>query len=114
MNDILGYTREGMPIYPCEPGSIYTAALVICHECHKAIRGMGGPMQGALCTECWPKKIRGVTLLVKRYEPDTSCDMEQDLIEAIDPRFNEMARGLPEDGTYTVIVKWEPNRATAE
>lgn len=54
--EILGYTREGKPINPCEPGRIYTACIVVCAGCRKVIRGMGGPIQGAVCPECWDKK----------------------------------------------------------
>lgn len=50
---ILGYTKDGKPIYPCEPDRIYTAAVISCARCHKVISGMGGPMAKALCPDCW-------------------------------------------------------------
>lgn len=56
MTDILGYTREGVLIYPIQPGMIATAAVISCAGCHAVIRGMGGPMQGAVCLKCWEKK----------------------------------------------------------
>lgn len=53
---ILGYTREGKPIHPIKPGMIATAAVISCAGCHTIIRGMGGPMQGAVCPKCWENK----------------------------------------------------------
>ena len=31
--EILGYTKEGEPIYPIKPGMIATAAIISCVEC---------------------------------------------------------------------------------
>lgn len=53
---ILGYKKDGKPIHPIKPGMMATAAVVICCGCHTAIRGMGGPIQGALCLTCWGQK----------------------------------------------------------
>lgn len=49
---ILGFTKEGKPIHPCKPGMIYTACTITCYGCGKIIRGMGGPMHGAICWDC--------------------------------------------------------------
>ena len=53
---ILGYTKDGKPIHPCKPGMVYTAAVISCAGCHKMIRGMGSPSQGAVCPTCWENK----------------------------------------------------------
>ena len=50
--EVLGFYPDGKPIRECEPGRIYTAAVVICKGCRKVIRGMGGPISGALCFDC--------------------------------------------------------------
>ncbi|MNQ24759.1 hypothetical protein D3C85_379630 [compost metagenome] len=50
---ILGYLPGGKRIHPIQPGMIATACIVSCVGCHKVIRGMGGPMRGALCLDCW-------------------------------------------------------------
>lgn len=50
---ILGYLPNGQRIHPLEEGRIYTAAVISCAGCHTIIRGMGGPMQGAVCPKCW-------------------------------------------------------------
>jgi hypothetical protein len=50
---ILGYLPGGKRIGPCQPGRIYTACVVSCVGCHKVIRGMGGPLRGAMCLDCW-------------------------------------------------------------
>lgn len=50
---ILGYLPGGKRIHPIKPGMIATACVVSCVGCHKIIRGMGGPMRGALCLDCW-------------------------------------------------------------
>lgn len=53
--EILGYTKDGEPIYPLKPGMIATACVISCAQCHKMIRSMGGPSPGALCPECHAK-----------------------------------------------------------
>lgn len=50
---ILGYLPGGKRIHPCREDTIYTAAVISCCGCHKVIRGMGGPMDRALCPDCW-------------------------------------------------------------
>ena len=50
---ILGYLPGGKPIHPIGAGMIATACVVSCVGCHKVIRGMGGPLRGALCPDCW-------------------------------------------------------------
>ncbi len=57
-NEILGYTKEGEPIYPIKPGMIATAAIISCIKCRVCIRSAGGPMHGATCVECTPMDIR--------------------------------------------------------
>ena len=56
--EILGYTKEGKPIYPIKPGMIATAAIISCVKCGVYVRSMGGPMHGATCVECTPMDIR--------------------------------------------------------
>lgn len=56
MRKVLGYTKDNKPIHPCEDGRIYTACVISCVGCHKMIRGMGGPVHGATCVDCWEKK----------------------------------------------------------
>lgn len=56
MSKILGYTKDGKPIHPCEPGRIYTACVISCVGCGHYIRGMGGPMRGALCANCYEQE----------------------------------------------------------
>ena len=51
-NEILGYTKEGKPIYPIKPGMIATAAIISCIKCRVCIRSAGGPMHGATCVKC--------------------------------------------------------------
>jgi hypothetical protein len=55
---ILGYKPTGAPIHPTKPGMVYTACIVSCVECRAVIRGMGGPIQDALCVPCWEKKTQ--------------------------------------------------------
>lgn len=50
---ILGYLPGGKRIHPIGAGMIATACVVTCAGCHKVIRGMGGPLRGALCLDCW-------------------------------------------------------------
>jgi hypothetical protein len=52
----LGYRVDGKAIYPIKEGMIATAAIVSCTNCHKIIRGMGGPIRGAVCLDCWEGK----------------------------------------------------------
>lgn len=52
-NEILGYYPTGEPIYPTEPGMIYTQAFINCHVCGRAIRNMGGPAFESICVECY-------------------------------------------------------------
>lgn len=56
MSKILGYTKDGKPIHPIKPSMIATACFISCAGCHAVIRGMGGPMQGAVCPKCWEAK----------------------------------------------------------
>lgn len=56
MTQILGYDKEGKPIYPIKPGMIATAAVISCICCGFYIRGMGGPMYGAKCVPCYEKE----------------------------------------------------------
>lgn len=55
---ILGYKPTGAPIYPIKPGMMATACIVSCVECRTVIRGMGGPIQDALCPKCWDKHVQ--------------------------------------------------------
>jgi len=56
MPEILGYTKEGKPIYPIEPGRIATLAVISCFGCGAVIRGAGGPQHGAKCVPCYEKE----------------------------------------------------------
>lgn len=58
MNEILGYKKNGDPIYPSKPGMVYTQAVISCIDCHKYIRSNGGPMWGARCVPCYVKNVR--------------------------------------------------------
>lgn len=49
---ILGYDKDDQPIYETKSGCVYTAACILCQECRKFIRGMGGPRYGSLCVTC--------------------------------------------------------------
>lgn len=53
MSKILGYTKDGKPIHPTKPGMIYTACVISCEGCGFFIRGMGGPVRGAKCVDCY-------------------------------------------------------------
>jgi hypothetical protein len=59
MSEILGYRADGRPIHPNKPGSIQTACVVTCSQCHTAIKGMGGPIRDAFCIPCFEKKDNG-------------------------------------------------------
>lgn len=115
--EILGYTKNGEPIYPTQPGTVSTAAVISCASCHKMIRSNGGPGHGAVCPACWAANPRPRLLLNKRYSAEELCDVQRDVLEAFDSDFTPQAAGIPQDehgfetGTYTVIVKWEPNRS---
>lgn len=65
MTDFLGYTKEGKPIFPCQPDRIYTACVISCACCGEFIRGMGGPMYGAVCRTCYQ---------LDREVPDGACN----------------------------------------
>lgn len=112
--EILGYTNEGEPIYPLKPGTMATAALIICSSCHKTIRSSGGPSHGAVCLDCWLAVPRPRALLKKRYSSEELADLSRDLHEAFDPRFTPQAAGIPKDehgfdeGSFLVIVTWTP------
>lgn len=56
MNKILGYTKEGGPIFPTVSGMVYTACVISCSSCGLYIRGMGGPKRGAMCVSCYEKE----------------------------------------------------------
>lgn len=56
MSETLGYRANGRPIHPNKPGSIQTACVVTCTQCHTAIKGMGGPIRGAFCIPCFEKE----------------------------------------------------------
>lgn len=52
MDAPLGYTADGLPIYPIQQRRVTTRACVLCHTCGKVIRNNGGPLLGATCMEC--------------------------------------------------------------
>jgi hypothetical protein len=52
MDKILGYTKEGLPIYTAAKGSIVTKAFILCGLCDKVISFTGGPKWGSLCVGC--------------------------------------------------------------
>lgn len=60
MNEILGYTKDGVPIYPTTPGLVYTQAVISCVDCHKYIRSNGGPKHGSRCVTCHVKHVRNL------------------------------------------------------
>lgn len=49
---ILGYDKDDQPIYETKRGYIYTAACILCRDCRRIIRGMGGPEHGSTCVPC--------------------------------------------------------------
>ena len=55
-DEILGYYKDGKPIYETKRGYIYTAAVISCDKCRTIIRGMGGPAFGSLCAPCYETK----------------------------------------------------------
>lgn len=59
---VLGYTPKGDPIYPCEPGRIYTACFISCSECGNAISAHGGPSHGATCVDCYSATKRNAVV----------------------------------------------------
>ena len=64
-NEILGYTKEGEPIYPIKPGMIATAAIISCIKCRVCIRSAGGPMHGATCVKCTPDEYKEQSAAVR-------------------------------------------------
>ena len=68
-NEILGYTEELLEVdgeydyqarsYQFEPvrnvkrGMIATAAFLVCRDCHKPLRSMGGGGNRSLCLNCY-------------------------------------------------------------
>ena len=56
--EILGYDKNSYPIYECRRGTTQTAVCINCAICRKTIRGMGGPMFGSVCIECYDKSFR--------------------------------------------------------
>lgn len=68
-NEILGYTEELLEVdgeydyqarsYKFEPvrnlkrGMIATAAFLVCRDCHKPLRSMGGGGNRSLCLNCY-------------------------------------------------------------
>lgn len=59
---VIGYTAMGLPIFPCEPGRIYTACPITCSKCGNAISGHGGPSRGATCVNCYSAPKRTAVL----------------------------------------------------
>lgn len=57
MSKILGYYKDGRPLYDIKPGLVATAAVVACCECRTIIRSMGGPQYGAKCVPCYEKEV---------------------------------------------------------
>ena len=55
---ILGFKPDGKVIEPIKAGMIATACVVSCSKCHAYIRGMGGPIQGAFCPNCWEQHLK--------------------------------------------------------
>ena len=49
-SDVIGFTLE--PIRKGKPGSIQTAAFILCGSCHAPISGYGGPRYNAVCLKC--------------------------------------------------------------
>ena len=49
---ILGYTKNGKPIFAAPKGTIQTAAFILCSKCRVAIRSTGGPQYGSVCVAC--------------------------------------------------------------
>jgi len=45
------------PIYEVERGWIATAAFVLCCQCNRPIRSMGGPMLDAWCVPCFDAAV---------------------------------------------------------
>lgn len=108
----LGFTQHGKPILPIKEGMITTAAVIACAACGTVIRGMGGPMQGALCPEHATKRV----LLDKSYSSEELCDVGRDVHEAFDDRFTPEAAGIPEaehgftQGSYRIQIIWEADK----
>lgn len=53
---LLGFRKNGQPIYPIKPGMIATACVISCSQCRTIIRGMGGPIHDAYCIPCFEAK----------------------------------------------------------
>lgn len=48
----------------------------------------------------------------KHYDGESLCDLERDIVEALDSRYNPIVDDIPQDkhgiskGTFEVIIKW--------
>lgn len=51
-DQVLGFDRDGKPIYPPKPGFLYTQACILCCQCNGAICAVGGPRHGSVCLKC--------------------------------------------------------------
>lgn len=70
---VIGYTAMGLPIFPCEPGRIYTACFILCSKCSNAISAHGGPHHGATCVNCYsaPKRTAVVHYGLSKEETNS-------------------------------------------
>ena len=52
------------------------------------------------------------TLFEKEYDDESLYDLGRDMAEALDPEYNELVTGLPQDehgfrkGIFTVTITW--------
>jgi hypothetical protein len=53
-------------------------------------------------------------LFEKDYDGESIYDLQRDVMEAFDKRFNSLAEGIPQDehgfqeGTFKVMIEWTP------
>ena len=50
---VIGYRKNGTPIHETPQGALTTRAFVLCSACHITIKTSGGPINGALCMNCF-------------------------------------------------------------
>ena len=107
-NEILGYTKEGEPIYPIKPGMIATAAIISCIKCRVCIRSAGGPMHGATCVKCTPDEYKEQSAAVRDVLAERNRQITAEGWATHSPRTaaaEQMLRMFTE-GKARRIVKW--------
>lgn len=49
-----------------------------------------------------------IEIFSKEYDSESVCDVQRDVLEAFDVRFNDSLEDIPRCGKFSVIISWHP------